>query len=228
MSFDATRAVWAARDSGALVGGPRLLVALAMADRAAKDSGNLVAGTRGLAARCGVSQPTVLDTQRQLEAAGVIERTERGIGTRPSRWRWLLAPPSTTGLPQGVDNNGQRSTSKAQGQGLALKNLGLARNHESGSAQPRKRNQDQGVNQGGGGCEQQPPEAMPAHLRDATEPDAVPLHVAALREAMGPRRNRSAHPPRPTVVAVVDGNNEGGRPAVGDDDGRPFSHEVAP
>ena len=34
MSFDATRAVWAARDSGALVGGPRLLVALAMADKA--------------------------------------------------------------------------------------------------------------------------------------------------------------------------------------------------
>ena len=62
----------------------------------------------------------------------------------------------------------------------------------------------------------------------ATPPNRTwyPLHVAALREAMF--RAEFGPPPRPTVVAVVDGNTEGGRPAVGDDDGRPFSDEVAP
>ena len=177
MSFDATRSVWAARASGFLDGGPRLLVALAMADRARQGTGEFQAGTRGLSAVCGVSQGTVTAAQRDLLKAGAVECTERGLGTRPSRWRWkLMPPPPATALPHVGDNSGQRVMSGAQGRGLARQNAALARHIESGSASPRKRNQDQGVNQ----CEN-------GRAHDLTEPAEIPEHVATLRDAMGGR-----------------------------------------
>lgn len=64
MSFDATRAAWSARRAGGLDGGPRLLVALAMAEMTYKGTGELQTGARSLAALCGVSHHTVIDTQR--------------------------------------------------------------------------------------------------------------------------------------------------------------------
>ena len=85
-----------------------------MADRTNMATGELSAGTRGLAAQCGVSQPTVVAAQRELQAAGVVERVELGRGSRPSRWRWKLDPPAPrTGIAQPVDNEGPRATSKA-------------------------------------------------------------------------------------------------------------------
>ena len=111
MSFDATRAAWAARRAGALEGAAlALLVAPAMADMTFSDTGEALAGARGIAAVCGVSHTTVIAAQRELQAAGVVERIEVGLGSRPSRWRWTLSAPST-GSAQVVDNPRQRATS---------------------------------------------------------------------------------------------------------------------
>ena len=83
-----------------------------MAEMTYQATGELQAGTRALAALCGVSQPTVTATLRALQMSGVIECAERGIGTRPTRWRWTLAPPSPASAEPG-DNPVQRATSKA-------------------------------------------------------------------------------------------------------------------
>ena len=182
MSFDATRAAWAARRAGGLDGGPRLLVALAMAEMTYKPTGELQAGTRGLAALCGVSQPTVVATQRVLEAAGVIERAERGTGSRPSRWRWKLEPPPVSAPPG--DNPDQRATSKAPAtNGESAKPIWRATS-KAVALNLESEYQDQvytRVTRANGAD-------LPAHLRDGVDPEVVPERVAALRDALsGPR-----------------------------------------
>lgn len=186
MSFDATRAAWAARRVGGIEGGPHLLVALAMAEMTYTPTGELQAGTRGLAALCGVSQGAVTATLRELEAAGVIERTERGLGSRPSRWRWLLAPPPTASAPL-VDNGGQRVTTEAPARedesangSQRVTTKALARHHESNY-------QDQAYTRvDGAGCENE--HELPPALRGGVDPAEVSAHVAELREALGGRR----------------------------------------
>ena len=186
MSFDATRAAWAARRVGGIEGGPRLLVALAMAEMTYTPTGELQAGTRGLAALCGVSHSTVTATQRELEAAGVIECAERGLGTRPTRWRWVLAPPPTASAPL-VDNGDQRATSvtlddhagNAKGAQRAT-SVTLARHLGNNYQEP-------GIYQGDrAGCENE--HELPPALRGGVDPAEVPAHVAELREALGGRR----------------------------------------
>ena len=178
MSFDATRAAWSARRAGGLDGGPRLLVALAMAEMTYKGTGELQTGARSLAALCGVSHHTVIDTQRALEAAGVIERTERGLGSRPSRWRWRLEPPPPGSAPTG-DNSSPRGTSATP------------------AAQERNANGKQWcstvtpVVQESNNYQDQAYTRVPEHLRETTAAEAVPERVAALRDALkGPRGGR--------------------------------------
>ena len=211
MSFDATRAAWAARDAGAIEGGPRLLVALAMADRAHNGTGELTAGTRGLAALCGVSNPTVTATLRGLMSAGIVERTERGIGTRPSRWRWVLAPPPT-GLAQAVDNGTQRATSTTQANTLRAKSNRQRAKSDALACKSTTQNQDQGVNQGeSAGCEHE--HELPPALRGGVDPSEVPERVAALREALGGRHALAqASQPPPSVTA--DNGRRGGKAAT--------------
>ena len=210
MSFDATRATWAARRAGALCGGPRLLVALALADQTFGDTGEAVAGTRGLATLCGVSQPTVTATLRDLQAAGVIECTQRGIGSRPSRWRWTLSAPSTVAAQPG-DNSTQRATSEAlppnqesANHDLRATSEALARNVESNyqdQVYPRVNSNSDAV--------------IVERLLDESgvpprpDPDAIAASVAAARESLNGRRGvvsaaaappSSAPPPAPTVL----------------------------
>ena len=103
MSFDATRAVWAARDAGALEGGASLLVALALADRADRRTGELLAGTRGLAARLALSHTTVTAALRDLQKAGALEVVVKGRGKRPTLWKWTLEPPPLRANPVTLD-----------------------------------------------------------------------------------------------------------------------------
>ena len=72
-----------------------------------------MAGTRALAELCGIGQTTVVEALRELQFSGVVERTERGIGTRPSHWRWTL-----TACAPLVDNPTQRTLSGAQAQAV--------------------------------------------------------------------------------------------------------------
>jgi hypothetical protein len=204
MSFDATRAAWAARRAGGLEGGPRLAVALAMADLTYADTGELVAGTRGLADLCGVSQTTVVAAQRELEAAGIVERTERGIGTRPSRWRWVLAPPPT-GATHPVDNDDQRATS------------GALANHDRSAKPPQRASTGALARQHRSNYQDQ------VYPRVSADPDApvdtgeIPARVAALRDALGGRGRDGEHRVVTDPVAPsLDGWAE-------DDDARPFS-----
>jgi hypothetical protein len=212
VSFDATRAAWAARRAGALCGGTRLLVALAMADQTFGDTGELVAGTRGLAALCGVSQDIVVETQRELQAAGVIERAERGLGSRPSRWRWTLAAPST-GSAQAVDNFGQRSTSRAVAQEEKSAN-GLQRSTSRAVALDEKSEyQDQVYPRVNSNSDA----VIVAELLDESgapprpAPDEVAATVAAIRETLNGRRGvasaaappSSEPPPAPTDLDAV-------------------------
>jgi DNA-binding transcriptional MocR family regulator len=195
MSFDATRATWAARDAGAIEGGPPLYVALALADRAQKDSGELQAGTRALAARLGMSRSTVTHALRELEAAGVVEATQRGCGTRATRWRWLLAAPHTASTHH-VDNGTQRYPNGTQAEELAVPKNGQRTGREPledrESNETRTRYLNQGKNQTAARVETD----LPEHLRDGTDPAEVPERVAELREALGGRWRRGA-PPNP-------------------------------
>lgn len=198
MSFDATRSAWAARDAGAIEGGPRLLVALALADMTYQATGEAVAGTRGLSARCGVGLSTTTAALRELEVGGVIERTERGQGSRPSRWRWVLAPPPPpppTGSAQGVDNLGPRTATGTPAR--AAENANGSRRTATGTpAFPYGNNyQDQEISR-------------------VCDPAEVPERVAELRERMGGRSRQARHlgpPLAPTPEHYA-----------ADDDGRPF------
>ena len=205
MSFDATRAVWAARRSGDLEGGPRLLVALAMADLTYQDTGEAVAGTRGLATVCGMSHSTVTAALRELEGGGVIERVQRGGGSRCSRWRWVLAPPPQRyphGALEAVDNSDQRaksvtltvpeSNAKPSQRAASVTPALLLRNDYQDQVYPRVSEAD-----------------PPAHLRDGVDPDDVRERVTALREALGGHRGGQRTPShngaRPPVPDLDDG-----------------------
>ena len=190
MSFDATRAAWSARRAGGLDGGPALLVALALADLTYQDTGEAVTGTRGLAAVCGIGKSTVTDALRELEGAGVIERAERGQGSRPSRWRWRLAAPCTPSAPPG-DNPGPRTPAGTLETGPRYAN-GKSRTPAGTLAYPTGNNyQDQVYPRVNPNFEND----LPAHLRDTTEPTEISHRVAALRDALsGPRGGRRSPP----------------------------------
>jgi DNA-binding transcriptional MocR family regulator len=194
VSFDATRAAWAARRAGGLDGGPRLLVALAMAEMTYKPTGELQAGTRGLAALCGVSHSTVTETLRDLQSAGVIECTERGLGSRPTRWRWRLEPPCTPSAPPG-DNGTPRAASVTPASDESNANGDLRTASVTLACGLGNNYQDQAYTR------------VPSHLREATDPAAIPERVAALREHLGGPRGAgrsSSHfgaaPPRGPVL----------------------------
>ena len=202
MSFDATRAVWAARDSGALCGGSTLFVALALADRADKATGTISASTRGLVARCHLSAPTVTRALRDLQEAGVVEVTARGIGTRPTRWRWLLTPPST-GITHGVDDVGQRAISETLTNGQREKNVSLRVNPSALACKSTTQNQDQYLNQGAPTCNPRLPEAA--------DPAEISARVATLRDALNGGRTGAVGRSVPTPA-----------------DGALFTHEARP
>lgn len=178
MSFDATRATWAARRSGALCAGSTLLVALAMADATYGETGELVAGSRGIGALCGMSHATVIGAQRELEAAGVIERVELGRGSRPSRWRWKLAPPPNTGTPRPVDNNGQRLARQPQTVGEPTTNGKQWYSNQPPVVGQSNEYQDHAYTRVSGD--------------ELVAPSAVPAHVATLRDALGGGGRRGA------------------------------------
>lgn len=208
MSFDATRAAWAARRHGELVGGSRLLVALAMAELTYNGTGELVAGTRGLAALCGVSPVTVIATQRDLEAAGVIERIERGIGTRPSRWRWVLEA-SPTGSTQAVDNVEQRDTSGALDEQDSNAKGSQRYTSCALAIQERSNYQDQVFTR----VRERDERDLPPALRGATEPELVAANVTSLRDALTGGRADRTNEVDPT-----------GRPPLSEPDCSPFTH----
>jgi DNA-binding transcriptional MocR family regulator len=91
MSLAASRAVWHARRAGVLCGRERLLVALAIADQAQQPTGELRTTSRALARLCGVNTDTVTAALRELTAAGMVERVERGNGGKPSRFIFTAA-----------------------------------------------------------------------------------------------------------------------------------------
>lgn len=227
MSFEATRAAWAARDSGALPGGAVLVVALAMADRADRATGELVAGSRGLAARLGVSQATALRATRALVLAGVIEPAERASGTRPTRWRWLLAPPQTTTLSPVVDNREQRRATSAQAEPLRRETEGQRRASDAlvtrGGSETRTTritNRDTRVISDGSECVCGLPRRHPGPCAQAvTPPEEVSARVTTMREALGATRDG-----RPALAKIGTGRPSHTEP----DDGRPFGHEAAP
>lgn len=213
MSFDATRAAWAARRAGALCGGSTLLVALTMADQTFNDSGEAVAGTRGLAALCGVGQSTVVAALRELQQAGVVERTERGIGSRPSRWRWTLEAPST-GSAQVVDNSTQRAGSGALTNGPRSAKADLRANTGALVNGLRSNYQDQVYPRVNSNSDA----VIVAELLDESgapprpAPDEVAATVAAIRETLNGRRGvasasaappSSEPPPAPTDLDAV-------------------------
>ena len=207
MSFDATRSAWAARDAGAIEGGPTLLVALAMADRADRATGGLVAGTRGLAALVGVSHTTVTAALRDLEAAGAVEVTEPGRGRRATRWRWLLGGPPSTGSAHRGDNGALRYSHGTQASAVALPETPLRANLDRLACQESNETRTRNLNQGAAPCGQPDDEAP-------VDPAEVPERVAELRERMGGRSRQARHlgpPLAPTPEHYAD-----------DDDGRPF------
>lgn len=204
MSFDATRSAWSARAAGAIESGPALYVALAMADRAHSRTGELQAGTRGLAELLGLSPTTVTAALRDLQAGGIVEATERGIGTRPTRWRWMATPQrypngTQTGFAEGGDNTAQRATSVTQGEGLALpKNRQRARRGALAcqeSNETRTRVYKPGENGWG------QPDALVA-------PDDVPAQVALLRQNLDGRRGAACGAPPSVDVSSAPPTDE--------------------
>ena len=220
MSFDATRAAWTARALGAIEGGPPLYVALALADRAQARTGELQAGTRGLAALLGMSRTTVTHALRELEDAGVVEATERGHGTRPTRWRWLLAP-APTGSTHHVDNPSQRPTSVPLMPSLAVPKNGQRPTSVPLEDQESNETRTRYLNQGNGACGQVDEDALAEHLRGGVEPAEIPEHVATLRDALEGRRRRGSSPPIPHPRA-----EQAAALTLDDDPGRPFTHEA--
>ena len=197
MSFDATRAAWAARRAGGLDGGPALLVALAMADQTYQDTGEAVTGTRGLAALCGMSHTTVTAALRDLQSAGVIECAERGQGSRASRWRWVLAQRysngTQTGSAQGVDKSPQRASTVTLADGESNAKPDLRATSVTLACQMSNNYQDQvypRVND----------DDLAEHLREGVDPEKVPERVAALRDALGGHRG-GRRPPSHNGVA---------------------------
>jgi hypothetical protein len=205
VSFDANRAVWAARDAGELEGGPRLLVALAMADRAHNGSGEFQAGIAGLAHLLGLGRSTVVREARGLQASGFVEVTRPGMGTRPTRWRWLLEPPAQrsqigteTASAHPGDNNAQSSQPGTLTDSLRSpkarqpSHMGTIAVPTGTQTRTRVYNQGDAAAENGDAA----PEKPPAHLRNGVDPSEVPGRVAALRDALtAPRPPAGAEDP---------------------------------
>ena len=228
MSFDATRAVWAARDAGAIEGASTLLVALAMADRADKGTGELVAGVRGLSARLGLGRSTANDAVHALTAAGVVEPVALGRGTRPTRWRFLLAaPPLTTPLSPHVDNDTLRpdavtlaSVRRPEFDTLRPASVPLASGGRNETSTTRITNGDTRVtSRPVCGCGLGRNHRGPC-AQTMTSPAEVPGRVATVREALGATRGGGS--------GLAQNGTGPPPPYPPDDDGRPFGPEAAP
>lgn len=189
VSFDATRAAWAARDAGAIPGGSVLVVALAMADRADRATGELVAGSRGLAARLGVSQGTAWRATHALVLAGVIEPAEPARGTRPTRWRWLLAPPPLTGSPTVVDNSGQRRATDTQANGQRREIEAQRRATDTLVTRGGSETSTTRITNAACSCGLPPNHRGPCS-QSLTDPADVSARVATVREALDVTRGR--------------------------------------
>jgi hypothetical protein len=96
VSYQASNAVIAAREAGLIPGGPRLAVALVVANRANHGTGRLLASTRGLADVCAVSKDTVTAALSDLSSVLGLERLRRGNGSLPSVYRFPTVPANGT------------------------------------------------------------------------------------------------------------------------------------